>query len=88
MDIQESTTGKELLGKFSNSPLPAEQTIFIGKAHNLSLDTEGTILIEATMDAELPSARLSEKAFVKCLEKWVEFLDTPTLLNMMPNLQH
>ncbi|WP_028581720.1 hypothetical protein [Desulfogranum japonicum] len=86
-DIQESATGKELLSKLSNAQKGMEQNIFTGNAHNLSLAAEGTAVIEATMEEELPTLTLPEATLVTCLEKWIEFLDTPTMLNMVPHLQ-
>ncbi len=85
-DIQESATGKELLNKL-NSAKGTEQNLFTGNAHCLDLDPEGTVLIEATMDEEAPIAKISETTLATCLEKWVEFLETPAMLNMVPHLQ-
>ena len=79
-DIQEETTAKELLKALESKNPPVE--LFSGNGHSLTLTPKQGILIESSFDESAQPLQLPVATLYLCLQKWIEFLETPGLLSL------
>lgn len=82
-DIQDHATGTAIFNDI-NQALGKSTYETSGNSCSLLLDVENMVIIESLFDEEAPLVELEATEFLHYLKKWLEFLDTTTLLSLIP----
>ncbi len=83
-DLQDSATITEILQKTEKEFSEKENEIS-GNSYTLLLTPE-TITLENLFDDEIEPYQLDMEQFRKIVQSWLEFLDNPSILSLVPRL--